>query len=217
VNIVTIPLSAVSTRAFISWQCGGQAGMTLNRLAETCGCFSHTQENYGCHHPSGIGACIAHECPVAYIDYPRGMTEEEENRYSEGYGDEVRMELASKTDRDKARNFGRHGKRRKLWSRESRFADSMVERLLEGKPALMTVKKTRLIVVTSYRPRLRVRRMLFSELVAEYANDIKRGELALLQHDLRQPFQTVLIGGRRKPLARLHLVGLQVQSQKMEG
>lgn len=119
---ITIPIDAVSTRAFIEWQCGGPKGMTLDRLCEVCGCFSHAQETYGCHHPDNSDEqCLAHTCPLAFIDYPEGATEEECDRYSEGYGCDVRMELGDEG------KFGHGGKVLEHWWREYRQADEYVE------------------------------------------------------------------------------------------
>lgn len=123
---VKIKIEAVSTRAFIEWQCGAPKGMTLNRLAEVCGCFSNEQENYGCHHPDGDEQCLANTCPLAYIDFPEDATEEECDRYAEGYGDEVRMELSDDG------KFGRGGKVKDFWWREQRLADSQVRAKLHN-------------------------------------------------------------------------------------
>lgn len=124
---IKVPLAAVSTRAFIQWQCGGDNGMTLNRLAEVCGCFANNQESYGCHHPETVGQCLANDCPIAYIDYPEGASEEECDRYAEGYGDEIRMCLATEPDEDKGQNFGEGGVLQKYWCCESRRVDEFVE------------------------------------------------------------------------------------------
>lgn len=104
--------------------------MTLNRLAEVCGCFSSEQESYGCHHPHTAGQCLAHECPIAYIDYPEGASEEECDRYAEGYGDEIQMALATQEDHEKWSNFGPAGTIEKCWLRQNRKADDFVERHL---------------------------------------------------------------------------------------
>ena len=103
----------VASRAFIEWQCGGSR-MTLNRLAEVCGCFGeYAGHDYGCRHPAATELqCLGHACPLAEIDYPEGATEEECDRYAERYGDEMAMALLD----DGA--FGRRGKVRTFWMRE---------------------------------------------------------------------------------------------------
>ncbi|HMN14366.1 MAG TPA: hypothetical protein PKD55_18775 [Bellilinea sp.] len=125
---ITIPIEAVSSRSFIEWQCDGAKGMTLNRLGEVCGCFSNASETYGCHHPdNGDEQCLAHACPLAHIDYPEGATEEECDRYAEGYGDEVCMELSEEG------KFGHGGEVKRLWWREDRLADEYVESKLHNR------------------------------------------------------------------------------------
>lgn len=122
---IKIPIEAVSSRPFIKWQCGGKNGITLDRLSEVCGCFSHTQETYGCHHPANSEEqCIANACPLAYIDYPEGVTEDACDRYAEGYGCDVRMKLSREG------KFGHGGEVKKRWWRTDRRADEYVEELL---------------------------------------------------------------------------------------
>lgn len=131
-NWVTIPLKAVSSRAFIEYQCGSDTGMTLNRLAEVCGCFSHKQESFGCHHPETTEDCLAGTCPLAYINFPENASEEECDRYAEGYGDEVRMCLAEVDDEEKGKNFGESGVVRAYYLRELLRADEFVNAALYG-------------------------------------------------------------------------------------
>jgi hypothetical protein len=123
-SITKIPIEQVSTRRYIAWQCGATSGMSLNRLAEVCGCFSDKEQSYGCHHPKRDGDCIAGDCPIANIDWPEGLTEEQEDKYAQGWGDEVYMALATRrNDPDKGNNFGKGGKIKPLWYREERRAD----------------------------------------------------------------------------------------------
>jgi len=109
--IKKIPIESVASREFIVWQCGDHSdGIQLNRLAELCGCFSH----FSCHHPaSESGSCTARSCPIADIDYPEGLSEEEEDEYGDGFGDEVRMVLILKI----LSGFGNRGEINKNWRR----------------------------------------------------------------------------------------------------
>lgn len=116
----TIPITDVSSRKYIEWQCGASKGMTLNRLAEVCGCFSHEQASFGCHHPSGSGDCLANSCPIAFVDYPEGATEKECDEYDQGYGDQIRMALNDEN------TFGDSDLVRPYWWREQRSADKFV-------------------------------------------------------------------------------------------
>ena len=103
----------VASRAYIEWQCGA-SGMTLNRLAEVCGCFAeYAGYDYGCRHPAATEPqCLGHSCPLAAIDYPEGATEAECDLYGECYGDEMYMALLD------SGAFGTRGKVRTFWMRE---------------------------------------------------------------------------------------------------
>ncbi len=123
-HIQPVALAAVSSREYLTWQCQGDAGIALDRLGEVCGCFSHEQENYACHHPaSPCGMCAGNECPIAYIDFPEGSSEEECIAYSELHGDEMEMTLARDDDQLKAKNFGQGGAAKSFWIREQRLPD----------------------------------------------------------------------------------------------
>ncbi len=125
-EIVKIPIADVSSKAYIEWQCGGhKKGISLNRLAEVCGCFSHLQESWSCHHPdNGDQMCVNHACPIAFTMYPKGCTEEEELAYDARYGDEIEMELSTEG------KFGDGGTINRFWWREQRYADRVVEQKL---------------------------------------------------------------------------------------
>jgi hypothetical protein len=70
--------------------------MSLNRLAEVCGCFSSQEASFGCHHPeSPCQDCSNHRCPLAYTDYSGCATEADEERLDSQYGDAIPMELMS--------------------------------------------------------------------------------------------------------------------------
>lgn len=120
-----IPINAVSSRAYIEWQCGSGAGIPFETLSRVCGCYSELQDVYGCHHPVGNGQCDNLTCPIAEVEFPKGLSAHQREAFAVEYGFDARMVLTA------AGKLGHGGEIKPEWVEEIRSADGLVDELRE--------------------------------------------------------------------------------------